>query len=223
MPLAVKFHQRIENQNTNDRHVASLVECRHVAGRDSIALAVFSALILAMIFLQKLGFTVGDASVGFDWFLIWGGYGLLLLLGVAQFQQREFLVFLALVFVTLAGQALIGASSRPSAIALLLLAYAPFAIQVRVSGETFRRCLSVFQGAMAVIAVVVIMQQIAQYSIGSAYWPNLDRMLPSDLLYPGFAYLRPYSWDPQHLTPNGIVFLEPSVFPIIWLWQSPLS
>ncbi|MDB5562364.1 MAG: O-antigen ligase like rane protein, partial [Hyphomicrobiales bacterium] len=34
---------------------------------------------------------------------------------------------------------------------------------------------------------------------------------PPSLLYPGFAYLRPYSWDPTRLTPNGLFLLEPSV------------
>jgi len=89
--------------------------------------------------------------------------------------------------------------------------YATMLFRVEVDRAVLLRCLGVFQTSMCFVAYIVITQQIIQYTVGNAYWPNLENILPNYLLVGDYAYIRPYAWRSPFLVPNGVFFLEPSV------------
>ncbi len=171
---------------------------------------VFGLLVVAMIVLQKFGFTEGAGSVGLDTGLLWLGLGWLALHGELRIVRHR-LVLLVLLLDAIALNLVL--AERPvkwTALGIVLVLYVGFIFQARLADDTVSKCLDKFQRCMAVIAAIVIGQQLVQYTIGNRFWPDLDRMFPASLLYPGFAYIHPYSWRSRFLEPNGVVFLEPS-------------
>ena len=177
----------------------------------SHTLPVLSALVLAMIFLQKLALNFGGGSIGLDALLTWAGLGWLFLrreAGLVPLRAGLLLLWLMLIVVS---TMLTADSARLSAVAIVLIMYVPFVAQVSLTRREMLRLFDVYQGAMVAIAVIVLAQQAVQYTIGNRFWPNLDQLIPARFLYPGFAYIRPYSWDSPWLTPNGVFFLEPSI------------
>ena len=171
---------------------------------------VFGVLVFCMIFLQKIGLTVSAGSVGLDTFLLWAGLGWLLLAGDLRIARGRLILFLLLLNVIVIGLVLNGTPPKLSALAILLTLYVGFVFRITLPAATVAACLGSFQRAMTLIAVVVIAQQVLQYTIGHRAWPDLDAVIPTAWLYPGFAYLRPYAWHSPYLEPNGVFFLEPS-------------
>ncbi len=181
-----------------------------VTATRSHAVPVLTALTLAMIFLQKFAINFGGGSIGYDAFFVWLALGWLFLrreAGLVPVRAMLLMVFLLLLTVSVI---LSIGESRLTAVAIVLFMYLPFVALVPLSRAETLRLYGVFQTAMAVIAVIVLLQQVTQYTVGNRFWPNLDAIVPERLLYPGFAYIRPYSWNSPYLTPNGVFFLEPS-------------
>ncbi len=175
----------------------------------------FAVIAFSSIYLQKLGFTIAGGSIGLDAFILWG-----VLLWLVACRQAVIDSVRAVLFVILCATVALGLtigevwsdqnSIGVPAVCLFLFAYGTLAIRVDLSRAQVRRCFAAFRTGMTGIAAIVIAQQILQYTVGHAYWPNLDRVVPKALLISGYAYLRPYSWNSPYLTPNGIFFLEPS-------------
>lgn len=173
--------------------------------------AAFSILALSAIFLQKIGFPVAGNYIGLNAFILWGVLLWLFIRGDAVIDLMRALFFAVLVlFVLLSLFIAQGIKSVPALIVFLAM-YATMLFKVEVDQAIVARCLNVFQKGMCVVAVIVIVQQVLQYTVGNSYWPNLEHMLPSYLLAGDYAYIRPYAWRSPYLVPNGIFFLEPSV------------
>lgn len=180
------------------------------AERDRQISAVFGLMVVAMIVLQKFGLNVGDGAVGLNVAVLWLGIGVLALRGHVEIGTTRLMLLILVLNAIMLNFVLHGQMPKLSALAILLAMYAGFVIRMRISHALAMRCIGHFQTCMAVIAVVVLAQQVVQYTIGNRFWPNLDAIVPAPLLYGGFAYLHPYKWNSPLLEPNGIVFLEPS-------------
>ncbi len=180
-------------------------------GRVAGAISVF---VFSAIFLQKLGFTAGGGSIGLDVFILLGV--LLWLLGcraavIDPVRACLFAVLLCAVALSLLLNGLIGPGLKsPPALLLFLTLYAAMLVRIDVTRAFLLQLLDKFQLGMSVIAAIIIGQQLLQYTLGHGYWPNLETIVPSALLIPGYAYIRPYAWNSPYLTPNGVFFLEPS-------------
>ena len=170
----------------------------------------FAAMIVAMVFLQKFGLNIGDGAIGIDAFVLWGGLVWLGLLGYLEVVASRLVLLTLVVAAMLIGVMLNGQPLKPTALAVVLFMYAGFIFRMRLSPDLLRRCLLIFQRCMTVIAVIVILQQVVQYTVGHRFWPNLDALTPKAFLYGGFGYIHPYHWNSPYLEPNGIFFLEPS-------------
>jgi hypothetical protein len=169
---------------------------------------VFTVLVIAMVFLQKLG---SDAGVGINLIILWIAVGLLIAHNRAEFVLSR-LVLMVLVLDAMMLSIIVGTEApKLTAVYILTAMYAGFTLRVWVTRDEASHCFKVFQSCMVIIAAIVLCQQAIQYTIGSQFWPNLDVIVPKSFLYPGFAYIRPYSWQSPYLEPNGIFFLEPSV------------
>lgn len=163
-----------------------------------------------MIFLQKIGFSVSAGAFGLDAMLLWLGLGLLLLAGDLTIVRHRLVLLIILLNAIVLSLLLSGLVPKLSALLIVLVMFAGFVFRLRLPEALLNRCLDGFQRTMAIIAACVLAQQVLQYTVGNRFWPNLDRLIPPALLYPGFAYIHPYSWRSPLLEPNGVFFLEPS-------------
>ena len=171
----------------------------------------FAVLVVAMIVFQKLALNVGDGSIGINTFILWLGLGWMVFTSRSEFVASRVLLLGAVILSVVIGLGRGEPLTRPTAILIILAMYCGFVVRIKVTSGTALRCFKVFQWTMVAVALIVIGQQAIQYTIGSQYWPNLDRIIPEAFLYPGFAYLRPYAWNSPYFEPNGIFFLEPSI------------
>lgn len=169
---------------------------------------IFFVLVIAMIFFQKLGLNFGDAAIGLDTILMWIGF--VMLIGSSRFNPARGLLLCLMVLAILGMMVSITPPDRPTAFGIVAAAFIPFMLEIPISEEGALRCFNHFQRCMSVIAVIVLVQQGLQYTVGNRYWPNLETVIPESFLYPGFAYIHPYAFGSPYLTPNGVFFLEPS-------------
>ncbi len=171
----------------------------------------FWLLSFSSIFLQKFGVTLASSSIGLDAFILWGVLAWLFLRGAVGVNATRFALFAVMTLLAVVATVVTGASdaSVPSLLLFLSL-YATLTLQANLPATAVLACLRQFQTMMGLIAIIVIAQQAIQFTVGAAWWPNLDTLLPHQILLQGFAYIRPYEWKSPYLTPNGVFFLEPS-------------
>src|ERR1700761_1833881 len=165
-----------------------------LAAPDAGVYRVFAILTFSMIFLQKLALSFGGGSVGFDTGILCLGLGWLVISGRAVIPPwRLLLLGLLLAAITLS-LALFQDQPRLTALGIMLTLYVGLVPQVRMQRDLALRCFDFFQRCMVAIACIVLAQQVLQYTVGNRYWPNLNRIIPVALQYPGFAYIHPYAW-----------------------------
>jgi hypothetical protein len=177
-------------------------------GTVSRAYLPYACLIVSMIVLQKIAF---GGVLGLDALLTWAGLLWMAARGDLEVVIPRLLLFLAFVVSLLISLMLNGQASKITSLGVLIFMYAVFVFRLRLAPGNVEKFLNVFQKCMVLVAVVVVAQQAIQYTIGSAYWINLNTIIPASLQYVGFAYIRPYEWNSPMLEPNAVVFLEPSV------------
>lgn len=170
----------------------------------------FGLLAFLTIAFQKLALPNGQ-MIGVPTFVMWGVLLYLLIRGAAVIDPLRAVCFggmLCAIIVSLLIERKL--EKGPNPLILFLICYSALIVRVDVDRETLLKCLNWYQRAITIVAVIVILQQIIQYTIGSQFWPNYEKMVPKSLLIPGYMYIRPYDWNSRFLTPNGFFFLEPS-------------
>ncbi|MFL5257908.1 MAG: hypothetical protein ACJ8AI_34515 [Rhodopila sp.] len=166
----------------------------------------FTFLTISTLFGQNIGW--GGISISL--FLVWGTLLWLFAYGNAVIDVARAFCFGMMLYAILLGLFLTGHVHSLPAMLLFFSAYAPLLLVVDTDQRTFAQAFRVYLGCMTVFAWIVIIQQVMQYTVGSALWPNLHKLLPQSMLVQGYFYERAYSWRSPYLMPNGIFFLEPS-------------
>lgn len=169
----------------------------------------FGLLLISTICFQKFALPSGE-YLGVPVFVMWGVLLWLFTRGVAVIDPLRMALFGLMLCAVIVSLIIQRQLPSPNALILFLLMYSALVFRVDVDRPTLLRCLNKYQTAITMIALIVIVQQMIQFSIGSSYWPNIEKMVPKGLLVPGYMYIRPYDWDSAFLTPNGFFFLEPS-------------
>jgi hypothetical protein len=168
-------------------------------------------LAFSVVFLQKLGFGLFGNYVGLDNFILIGVLIWLFASGDAVIDLTRFLLFGVLFITVCLSLYLTGNVQSLPALIVMFSMYAMLLFRVDVDQASLMRCVKTFQTCMVWIAVIIILQQIIQYTIGNRYWPNLDALLPKSILVGDYMYLRPVTWRSPYLVPQGVFTLEPSV------------
>jgi hypothetical protein len=194
---------------TTGQHSA-VVSAVTVHGRNGWGGSIILPLVLSMIFLQKIGFTIGEGSFGVNVALLWIGLGALALSNQLVIDLSRFLSFGALLALMALSIVLSLDKSRWSALAIFFAMFAGFVFRLPASEEFALRALRLFQRSMVLIAGIVILQQLLQIAIAPGVRLNIEDFIPNYLLYPGFAYIRPVAWNSLYTVPNGFFLLEPS-------------
>ncbi len=178
------------------------------ADRERRIFRFFVAGVIAVVFLQKLCLP-GNIEVAFPIEVA----GLMLLFATigVSFNVTRVLLYSLFCLLAVSSQLLQGHPFSFPSLMMALGVYFPFCVEYKVSAETYRRCLRFFLNVMLVIVVIVIIEDAVQFAIGSKYWVNLDNIIPSELQFKNFAYIRAMAWKSAYLKPNGIFFVEVSV------------
>ena len=193
--------------------------------------AAFSCLSFSTIYLQNI--SIPGLGVGLDLIVLWGVLLWLAIRGAAYIHRLRLVLYIATTCTVMIGlileQSIFVEQSIFSIPALGLFLFANGAVLMfaEVDQAVMLRCYKSFQTMMVPIAYIIIGQQVVQYTVGNAYWPNLNNFIPHAFMMQGFMYLRQLDWQSPYLVPNGVFFLEPSgaswfiaisaVIEIIWL------
>lgn len=217
---------------TDRRAAANFVPSAKALAPSSVRIeAAFSCLSFSAIYLQKI--SIPGLDVGLDLIILWGVLLWFAIRGAAYIQRLRLVLYIATTCTVMIGlileQSIFVEQSIFSipALGLFLFANGAVLLFAEVDQAVTLRCYKSFQTMMVPIAYIIIGQQVIQYTVGNAYWPNLNNFIPHAFLIQGFVYLRPLAWQSPYLVPNGVFFLEPSaaswfiaisaVIEIIWL------
>jgi len=170
----------------------------------------FAILAFSAVFLQKLGFGLLGNYIGLDAFILIGVLIWLFASGEAVVDLTRFVLFGVLFITVCLSMYLTGNVPSLPALTVMFGMYFPFLFRFDLDQASLLRCVRTFQTCMVWIAVIIILQQIIQYTIGNRYWPNLDTLLPKAILVGDYMYLRPVAWRSPYLVPQGVFALEPS-------------
>jgi hypothetical protein len=99
-----------------------------------------------------------------------------------------------------------------NSILLAIVTYLPFFLYVEVSESTFRKMMSIFLNVMIAFDVIGLLQHVIQLIWSAKYWPDPEKIFPREIMYSGYVYLQPIKWGAKFMKPNGIFFLEVSLF-----------
>lgn len=138
------------------------------------------------------------------------GFGVLIVRGGFVIDPIRLVLFGAFLVFCLLSQLLSGATMSGPAFLLMIALYVLMIFRIDVPEATYLRCLNLFQTAMLIVAGIVVAQHVIQIVASWTLWPNLDKLLPSSLLLPGYNYLQPLRYGSKFYKPNGVFFLETS-------------
>lgn len=182
------------------------------ADQQNIVFWVFAAMTIGITVFQKIGYVPNKSFViPLILPISYAALGVGVLFAKPVFRPERALLFLAVVVVSTLSNVLFAPSFSIPSMALYYVLYLPFVLAFDTTRATYRRCLDFFSTVMLVFAGIVWAQHAIQFTVGWAYWPNLDKLLPQTLLIPEFNYLQPIEWGINYMKPSGIAFLEVSI------------
>ena len=170
----------------------------------------FVVQLIGAIVLQKLAIPLGVASLELCLPFMLAGFGVLIVRGGFAIDPIRLALFGAFLVSCLLSQLLSGAAMSGPAFLLMIALYVLMVFRLDVPEVTYFRCLNIFQTAMLAVTAVVVLQHAIQLAASWTLWPNLDKLLPSQSLLPGYNYLQPLRYGSAFYKPNGIFFLETS-------------
>ncbi|MBW6528244.1 hypothetical protein KZ813_15490 [Sphingomonas sp. RHCKR7] len=180
------------------------------ATQQKVVIGVFCAMLIGITVLQKIGIGPSGAIIPVILPIALIALGAGVLFARPVFRPERAMLYLAVVVTSALSTVLFSPSFSLSSIGLYFLLYLPFLVAFDTTPETHRKCLSLFSNLMLVFAVIVWIQHAIQFSIGWQYWPDLDKLVPSQYLVPEFLYIQPIQFGMKYMKPSGITFLEVS-------------
>jgi hypothetical protein len=160
---------------------------------------------------QKFGIGIGgDAMVPITVPAMYLGLAVTAALVTPIVDLGRLLLYIGFVAAAAISTALFADHYSIGSVGLLIVLYFPFVLSFQTSQSNYLRCLKFFSNLMLAVSGVTIAQHLIQLALSWTYWPNLDRLVPSNFLIPGFNYMQKIVWNSPYMKPNGIFFLEVS-------------
>lgn len=179
---------------------------------DDVLFAMFAATLIGITFFQKIGLGPNpDAIVPAGLVIGYGALAAGMLLGRPVIRPGRAALYLAFVLSALVGTVFFAREYSHSSMLLAFLLYLPMLVAFPATQRCHQRCMAFFSDLMLFFAGVEMVQHAVQLTMGPAWWPNLDQLVPARFLIPDFIYLQPIARGMDLMKPNGVVFLEVSV------------
>jgi len=169
----------------------------------------FVTQLLAVVMLQRI--VVPGLAVELILFIFAAGLAGFCLFGEVYISRARVVLFAAFAASVCLSSFLAGLEVSTPSIMLLLASYSTYIIRLNVTREFYLQCVNFFIGVMIVIAFITIVQIGGQAAIGKVVVPNMDEMLPKNLIIEGFAYWQPLYWGSEIIKPPAFFFREVSV------------
>jgi hypothetical protein len=136
--------------------------------------------------------------------------GLFWLVPFARLDAARVVLYALTVAVAFVSQLFSGQEFSSASFLLFCFAYAPFVLVVRVSRDLYLRCLESFQSIMAIVGLIVIVEDGWQFLASWQTFPNMNEIFPKSILVEGYAYIQPLFYGSKYVKPNAFFFLEVS-------------
>ncbi|HTJ56941.1 MAG TPA: hypothetical protein VL418_05175 [Devosiaceae bacterium] len=177
---------------------------------EAVAYACFAILMISVIFLQKIGMTIGNIVVPIGLFSSFAVIAFLLSRGLGAIDKIQLCFYC--IFVSLgATDIAVDAGSSLSSFLLVSALALPFVFNMPVSRYTSQRAMNLFVTFMLCTAPIVLVEWALQIVLRPGLWVNLDAVIPKALLVPGYMYRHPTAFQSPWMQPNAAVFLEVSI------------
>ena len=170
----------------------------------------FVVQLLALTVFQKIGLPTEGIAVSISIPLLWTGLLILVLQGLAQIDVLRLFLFSLFVLLSMLGHIMI-ASFSVSSLALIAAIYIPMFFTIQIREELYLKGLRFFVNLALLMVPIIFLQWGLQYLIHPGLWFNVETLVPSSLLVPGYFYQRFVSFGSAWIKPNGIFFLETSI------------
>jgi hypothetical protein len=173
---------------------------------DRLVVAFYAVQIFALIALQK--FAIAGVQLCLPILMV----SLIALIpaGKIAFDPLRFTLLSIFMIAAAASQIAGGIPFSAPSFMIIIALYAPMALVIPVTRETFLKCVNVFQTAMLLVLGVVLIQHAIQVAASYRAWPDLDKLVPPQFLLSGYNYIQPLKYGAQFYKPNAVVFLEVS-------------
>jgi hypothetical protein len=205
-------HQEVRQRIAARMKPSDEIRTAAKTSRVEMAVTIFvAAQIIALTVFQKVGIPIGDKILEVCLPAMVGGMAALtywLRPKIDVTRAVLYGVFCIAAFISSLFQT---SGQSATSFMLALLIYFPFIFYYEVSPRVYRKFVNLFINAMLIAGAIVIVQHIMQLTIGWRSWPNLDKLLPQDILMPNYVYIQPINSGSPIMKPNGIFFLEVSL------------
>ncbi len=176
--------------------------------RERVLFFFFAFEIAIIVFLQKIAMPGLPVDVSLP--LLALGLMLLLATGIGTISPTRVLMLSIFLAAATLSQILAGRGVSAPSILLLFVLYTALIFRMDLSWRAYLRNLNLYQNAMLIGGIIVIIQDIWQFTIGWQSFPNMEHLVPSALLTPGYIYIQPLSYGSAYIKPSGFFFREVS-------------
>lgn len=177
---------------------------------DALTYGVLTIFFVALVLLEKIALPLGSGFVEVSLPTVYTG--LIFLAWRKRLTLNLERMGLFLIFTTFAvvSSLLSQTNFSVGSLLLVLVLYAPYALDLRISPETYLKGMRFFTNVMVFAAVLALAEQLIQVTLGARAWPSMDNLLPKSILLPQFVYLQPIRYGSPLMKPNAFFFLEVS-------------
>ncbi len=177
---------------------------------DPLMYGVLAALFVVLVLLEKIALPLGSGFVELSLPAFYVGLAFLGWRGRLGLSLERMVLFLLFAFAAVLSSLLSQTEFSVGSLLLVLVLYAPYALDLRVSPETYLKAMGFFVNLMVFAAFLALAQQLIQVTLGPNAWPSMDVLLPKQVLLPQFVYLQPIKYGSALMKPNAFFFLEVS-------------
>lgn len=177
----------------------------------TIRFAFFLMMALGVTLFQKIGFGPGaDSIVPLIIPLMFVGLGAMAFAAEPVINPIRLGLYLLFVILSVLSTGLFASQYSFSSIALFIVLYMPMIVSFKISEEEYRKYFNLFSSMMVGFAGLEFAQHLIQLLLSWQWWPDLNRLLPEQLLIPFYNYIQPVAWGLPYMKPNAVFFLEVS-------------
>lgn len=181
-----------------------------VNGRDQLSLWLVMTPLLAVTIFAKLALPMGPTSILVAVPTLVGALLAGIVTGRFQFIPRNLAVYLLMVGVLVTEQLFTGNEFSPTSLVLLAALHACYTVSIRPGTIAPGQQVRFFQNLATVIAVLGVIQFVAQFVVGADYAYPIEHFAPAGLITHDYNYLNPLGYGISTFKSNGVFLLEPS-------------
>ena len=178
---------------------------------EKIIYGFFVVQVFTLVFLQKLSINTQSGSIEFPFLVMFMGLLALAITKTIRFDRTRIILYGAFATLAVLSAMISKTEFKVVSLFLALLIYIPMTVKLKVSHDLHVKCIEVFQWFMVVICAIVLVEHAVQLVAGSQAIPNMNKMLPPSILFPGYTYIRPMEWASKMIKPNAFFMLEVSI------------